>query len=117
MTNGNDNEPDREAIAAGIAAIWERTRGTVLTRVETINAAASAANENSLTSTARHAAFADAHKLSGYPWTFGFGGASKLAAEAEGLLRGEEPLPAGAITRLTDIAVELQHQLTAERAA
>jgi hypothetical protein len=111
------NSDGRDALSAGLMAIWEEKRNVVLTRVAAIESAATGARCGSLTNATRRVGEYDAHKLAGLLGTFGFPRASELALEAEQLLRGEGMLSRESAIRLLDITVELKRHLSVERAA
>lgn len=97
---------------AAIAAVWERSRDTILTRVEVLESAARAALAGTLSDDNRRGAEREAHKLAGAVGSFGFWDASTLAREVEQLLGGNAPIDAPAVLLLTNLVVQLQRQLT-----
>ena len=100
-----------EALRGAMSAIWERSRSTILARVERLESAAVALHAGSLTGEARRDAERETHKLAGSVGTFGFWGASTLAKEAELLLQGADPLAGSDALRLLTIAHQLRAQL------
>jgi len=101
----------QQSMQAAIAAMWERSRDTMLKRVDTIEQTARALLNNTFSDDARRDAEREAHKLAGAIGTFGFMGASTLAREAEHLLEGTAPISAANVLRLSGIAEELRRQI------
>lgn len=99
---------------AARAAMWERSRETILDRVTTLEQAVRALLGGGLSEDARRDAERDAHKLAGAAGTFGFGHASTLAREAEHLLEGSEPIAVPAVLRLSTLAAELRQSLESD---
>ena len=100
-----------ENLHSALAAIWERSRDTIMGRVDILESAAVALLSAPLSSDARRAAETAAHKLAGAVGTFGFWDASAVAREAELILQGNEPIAAADVLKLSNIAVQLRRQL------
>src|SRR6185369_3663361 len=61
-----------DTMRAAIAAVWERSRDTILARVEVLESAARAALAGTLSEDNRRGAEREAHKLAGAVGSFGF---------------------------------------------
>lgn len=100
-----------DAIKSAMAALWEKSRETILGRVTVLEEAALSLLGGAFTEEERRAAEREAHKLAGAVGTFGFWDASALAREAEMLLSGNDPIEPASILRLSNLAVQLRNQL------
>jgi diguanylate cyclase (GGDEF)-like protein len=105
----NENLPDT------LAAIWERSRETIMGRVEILESAALALLTAPLSDEARRAAESAAHKLAGAVGTFGFWEASAIAREGELILQGDDPITPANVLKLSNIAVQLRRHLEGPR--
>lgn len=85
--------------------VWRAHRGTNLARIDAIERVALSVLEGGIDPVAREGAAMDAHKLTGVLGTLGWAEGSKLALEAESVLRGGAPVDA---KRLAEIAVALR---------
>jgi DNA-binding response OmpR family regulator len=108
---GRDPQSSADALAAGVAAIWERFRGTVGARVSVLEDAAVALLSGSLDDDLRRRAEREAHRLAGSVGTFGFADASRLARSLELLLTGTAPLTAQDALKLSSGALTLRERL------
>ncbi|MDB4873623.1 MAG: Two component response regulator receiver modulated diguanylate cyclase [Gemmatimonadetes bacterium] len=104
-----------DAMRGAMDAIWERSRGTIMARVATLESATLALRYASLPDDVRRDAERETHKLAGAAGTFGFWDASALAREAEEILRGAGPIAPADVARLRQIAIDLRGQLEAAR--
>ena len=100
-----------EHLHSALAAIWERSRDTIIGRVEILESAASALLDAPLSDDVRRAAESAAHKLAGAVGTFGFWDASVIAREAELILQGDDPIAPASAIKLSSIAAQLRRQL------
>ena len=108
----DETRPDPDAaLAARMAGLWERFRGTMLERVVTLEEATVGLMEGTLSPELRAAAAGDAHKLAGSLGTFGFMEATERARALELLLDGEEPLEPGAALTLSDAVLTLRRTI------
>ncbi len=93
--------------AATLADLWERHRGTNLSRVAVLEDVTLAIIEGTADDEARSLAQREAHKLAGSLGTFGFHEGSRLARSIESLLEDERPEP----LTLADAVALLAQQL------
>lgn len=100
-----------EAMRKQLDAIWERSRREIEARVETIESAAIALLDASLTADVRDAARREAHKLAGVAGTFGFPKSTAVAREAEAILAADHVITQSDIVRLSAVANELRVDL------
>ena len=105
-----------ENLHSALAAIWERSRDTIIGRVDILESAAVALLNAPLSADARRAAESAAHKLAGAVGTFGFWDASAIAREAELILQGSDPITPANVLKLSNIAVQLRRQLESPQA-
>lgn len=105
-----ENQRHQQHLAA-ISAVWARYKDTILGRVAVLEGASKAILEASLESDLRRKALAEAHKLAGSVGTFGFPRGSRIAREAEHLLRAEGPLSQTQGLRLSELAKDLRQEL------
>lgn len=96
---------------AGIASIWHQYKDAIIGRLSVIEKAVQALASGSLDAELRRQAEREAHKLAGSVGTFGFVKASRLAREAEQMLRREEALTADQVPRLSLLAVAIKSEL------
>jgi diguanylate cyclase (GGDEF)-like protein len=101
----------RGALGDAVRQAWERFRGAVMERVDTVESAAVAVLEGGLDAERRRHAEREAHKLAGSVGTFGFAQGSRLAREIELLLQGSSPLGQAEALKLTDLVVALRREL------
>ena len=109
-TEAHESESEKQTLAA-LAGIWERSKETIMGRVDVLDQAAVAVLEAALDDDLRRRAEEEAHKLVGSVGTFGFGEGSKMARQIECLLQGERPLSQGQILRLVELVVALRRVL------
>jgi HPt (histidine-containing phosphotransfer) domain-containing protein len=93
-----------------LAKLWEKTKPTVMERVELLERAAAALATGSLDEAQRHAAVGAAHKLAGTLGMFGYPEGTDAARAIEELLEGELASDAGA--RMGKLSAELRAALT-----
>ena len=86
-----ENETEKQSLAA-LDEIWERSKETIMGRVDVLDQAAVAVLEAALDDDLRRKAEEEAHKLVGSVGTFGFGEGTKMARQIEYLLQGDGPL-------------------------
>jgi diguanylate cyclase (GGDEF)-like protein len=102
--------PDADLNQA-LLTLWSRFRQANLDRVESLASAAEAMREGRLDEQQRGQAQREAHKLAGSAGSFGFLEGSRLAREAELLLRTTALPPLERATRLQAIAMDLRDEL------
>ncbi len=100
-----------DKVRGAIAETWERFKGRIFERVETLEAAAAAAAQDALTPQARQNAVQAAHKLAGTLGTFGFHEGTRLAREIELLLQSSSPLDANQRSHLGELVLALRREL------
>lgn len=83
--------PEKPAIPAAIAAIWERHRPKYRDRLAAIEQAIAAIEQNTLNAELHAAALHEAHTLAGSLGSFGFSEASQQARIIEKNLKGDRP--------------------------
>jgi diguanylate cyclase (GGDEF)-like protein len=105
-----ENEADEQTLAA-LAAIWERSKETIMGRVDVLDRAAVAVLKAGLDDDLRRNAEEAAHKLTGSVGTFGFGEGLVMARQIEQMLQGESPLSQEQVLRLSELAVSLRRVL------
>jgi HPt (histidine-containing phosphotransfer) domain-containing protein len=88
--------------------LWERSLPVVRERLDILDAAGTAASDNSLTGDLRAHAIVEAHKLAGSLGMFGYSAGTELAREIEALLEAPGTPPAG---RLVTLATRLRATL------
>ena len=91
--------------------LWVKFLPQIQDRASTLQRAAIALADGSLSPDLRADAHAAAHKLAGSLGTFGFTAVGELAREAEALLAGNAPFEAAAQSRLTQISADLESLL------
>ncbi len=109
-TEAQENETEKQSLAA-LDEIWERSKETIMGRVDVLDQAAVAALEAALDDDLRRKAEEEAHKLVGSVGTFGFVEGSGIARQIEYLLQGDSPLSQEQILRLSELAVALRRVL------
>jgi diguanylate cyclase (GGDEF)-like protein len=77
-------------LSSAIAALWERQRGEMISRVDTVEAGITALLNGTLTEDLRDETERAAHKIAGSAGTFGFADASRHARTIELALRNGE---------------------------
>ena len=77
--------PNPSALAEAMSRLWAQFLPQIEERVSTLESAAAALAEGSLTTTQCEEASSDAHKLAGVLGTFGLDRGTELAREAEQL--------------------------------
>jgi diguanylate cyclase (GGDEF)-like protein len=103
--------PPREVMAAAMAGVWERFRGTIFGRVQTLEAAALALLEGTLTEEERRKAEREAHKLAGSVGTFGFAEGSAVARRLEHLFAGAAGARTADAPQAGDLVMALRREL------
>ncbi len=101
----------QQHMQAAVAAIWERYKDAIIDRVTVVEQAAAALLEDNLDTELRRQAEREAHKLAGSVGTFGFAIGSRLAREAEQMLRVGATLGPTQARRLMDIVTDLRRAL------
>jgi CheY-like chemotaxis protein len=97
--------------SAALAAPWEKFREGTFRRVAVLDEAALALREGRLDGDVRRAAEREAHKLAGAAGTFGFAQATRLAREAEQMLKGTDALDGPQVQRLGELTTALRREL------
>jgi len=97
-----------DATKALLAQLWQRNRPLLLERLDSIDAAATAALTETLRAELRAQAASNAHKLSGSLGMFGYTNGTMIAREIEALL---EVLPIQDPQRLYDLSKALRATL------
>jgi HPt (histidine-containing phosphotransfer) domain-containing protein len=90
-----------------IAALWERSRHTVVERAALLRTAGDLLSDNGLDQATQQKAVDSAHKLAGVLGTFGLPRGTDLAREAEVLFGQSTPLGREEIERLQLLLAEL----------
>lgn len=90
-----------------IAALWERSRHTVVERAALLRTAGDLLSDNGLDQATQQKAVDSAHKLAGVLGTFGLPRGTDLAREAEVLFGQSTPLGRDEIERLQLLLAEL----------
>ncbi len=103
------------AMADAMNRLWEKFLPQLTERVSTLEAAAAALAEGTLTAAGREHASADAHKLAGVLGTFGLNEGSVLAREAEGAYLVDPQTDAAVISRLAEVARKLRAILASRK--
>ncbi|MBI3801658.1 MAG: response regulator [Deltaproteobacteria bacterium] len=98
-------------VRAAVAQLWERSRGTMLSRVAVLEQATLALLAGVLDAAGRQHAEREAHKLSGSLGTFGFARGSRLAREMEHLFQGGAPLGQAEASHLSELVGTLRQDL------
>ncbi|MGA7109224.1 MAG: Hpt domain-containing protein [Terracidiphilus sp.] len=106
---------DPSALAEAMNRLWAQFLPQIEERVATLEMAAAAAAEGSLTSDLREQAHAAAHKLAGTLGTFGLHDGTELAREAEALYAVDFPASASASARLVQLAAQLRATLATRK--
>jgi len=109
MEEDHSNAGDK--MKATVFALWDRFRGTMLTRLGVIEQTYGAALKASLNDGRRREAEEAAHKLAGSLGTFGLGEGSKLAAELETILHGRAPFSPDEFRRLRELTELLRTEI------
>ena len=110
--NGSSHTPAQEQehkLHAMLAALWVRSRHTVVERAELLQVAANLWVENALDEPTRMRAVDSAHKLAGVLGTFGLPRGTDLAREAEVLFGQVATTGRAEIERLQELMSELTH--------
>jgi HPt (histidine-containing phosphotransfer) domain-containing protein len=81
--SSQDAEANRNKLQLLLAGLWDRSRQTVVERIEILQEAKSLATDSKLDEPARLRAVDSAHKLAGVLGTFGLPHGTELAREAE----------------------------------
>jgi diguanylate cyclase (GGDEF)-like protein len=100
----------QQALAA-VAAVWERSKESILGRVALLEQATGALLEGTLDDALRQQAEREAHKLTGSLGTFGFGEGSRLAREMEHLFRAGVLLGPAEALHLSELGMALRREL------
>lgn len=103
--------PSDEETLAAVAALWERYKGIIMSRLAVLDEARTALQQGTLQPDLRGQAREEAHKLAGSLGSFGFPEASRLAEQAEGLFKAEAPLGRPETLRLTRLLSALHRSL------
>ncbi|HEU4454043.1 MAG TPA: response regulator [Longimicrobium sp.] len=103
----------RAEVGSAIAAVWTRSRGEAVARVEALENAAAATVEGRLDPATRSDAEAEAHRLSGALGTFGSSEGTRLARQIEAAFSGDNPLTRIDGTRLVKLVAALRTEVTA----
>ncbi|WNZ24070.1 response regulator [Leptolyngbya sp. NK1-12] len=109
----------QQALNHSVTAIWQRTKGVNLERVQRLDQAVQMLRLGSLSPDLQQQAIQNAHKLAGSLGTFGFEEGSQLAQQLENLLEAGIPqwLPTAqkrAVTRVEPLVLALKQLLEAE---
>jgi HPt (histidine-containing phosphotransfer) domain-containing protein len=107
--NQEDQESRQQKIQSMLAGIWERSKTTVVQRVEILREARTAAGKGQLDEPARLRAVDAAHKLAGVLGTFGLPRGTELAREAEETFGKIKTLSRADFERLGIILDELEY--------
>lgn len=100
-----------DSLQLGINAIWGKFKGKILSRVQTIDQAASALIAGNLSDEMLQEAVRESHKLAGSLGTFGFYQGSNIAREIEQLLQQKAPWGEEQLPRLRSLVVALRQEL------
>jgi HPt (histidine-containing phosphotransfer) domain-containing protein len=106
---------DPSALAEAMNRLWAQFLPQIEERVATLEIAAAAADEGSLTPDLREQAHAAAHKLAGTLGTFGLQDGTELAREAEALYAVDSPAATSASARLVQLAAQLRATLATRK--
>jgi HPt (histidine-containing phosphotransfer) domain-containing protein len=104
-----DQESRQQKIQSMLAAIWERSKTTLVQRVETLREARTAVGKGRLDEPVRLRAVDAAHKLAGVLGTFGLPRGTELAREAEETFGKSKALSPGEFERLGSLLDELEY--------
>lgn len=110
--NGTSHAPTQEQeqkLNSMLAALWVRSRHTVVERAELLQVAANLWVKNSLDEPTRMRAVDSAHKLAGVLGTFGLPRGTDLAREAEVLFGQVANTGREEVERLQELMSELTH--------
>ncbi len=105
---GEKVDDKSQQVRAALAQIWERSKGTILNRVDVLEQATLTLLEGALDDALRQQAEHEAHKLSGSLGTFGFAQSSRLAREMEHTLQAGVLLGQAEALRLSELIVTLR---------
>lgn len=108
METGSEN-----TIADALARLWAKFLPENLERVRILESAGEALGAGTICDADRAAAAAAAHKLAGVLGTFGLTEGTALAREAEEAYPGISPSDAAGVTRLQQIARQLEDMIRA----
>jgi HPt (histidine-containing phosphotransfer) domain-containing protein len=106
---------DPSALAEAMNRLWAQFLPQIEERVATLEIAAAAADEGSLTPDLREQAHAAAHKLAGTLGTFGLQDGTELAREAEALYAVDSLAATSASARLVQLAAQLRATLATRK--
>jgi HPt (histidine-containing phosphotransfer) domain-containing protein len=103
--------PSDEETLAAVAALWERYKAIIMSRLAVLDEARRALQQGTLQPDLRAQAREEAHKLAGSLGSFGFPEGSRLAKQAERLFKAEGPLGRPEAPRLTRLLGALHRSL------
>jgi HPt (histidine-containing phosphotransfer) domain-containing protein len=102
-----DAAANRDKLQSLLAGLWDRSRQTVVERIEILQEAKSLATDRRLDEPARLRAVDSAHKLAGVLGTFGLPHGTELAREAEQVFGQEAVIGPADLERLGALLTDL----------